>query len=100
MTGVEGQIASAWQRVLGRFAGPDENFFDAGGTSLQLLEIHATLTRDLGRDVPIPMLFEHPTIRALARQLAGTVVADPALAAASERARLQRAALARRRPVS
>lgn len=99
-TGPEGEVAAVWRRVLSRAAGPDDNFFDLGGTSLQLLEVHAVLTRTLGRDVPLMLLFEHPTVRSLARQLAGTAGTDPALAAAAERARLQRAALSRRRTVS
>lgn len=100
LSDMEGEVAAVWHRVLGRAAGPDDNFFDLGGTSLQILEIHAVLTRTLGREVPLMQLFEHPTVRSLARQLASTPAADPALAATAERARLQRAALSRRRPVS
>ncbi len=48
----------------------------------------------------ITLLFEHPTVRSLARLLAGAAGPDKALAAAADRARLQRAAMARRRPVS
>ena len=84
-------------RVLGHSAGPEDNFFDLGGSSLQLLAIHATLTRTLGREIPLTLLFEYPTVRSLARQLAATRDAGAMFAETQDRARLQRAALARRR---
>ncbi len=96
-TGLEREVAAIWGRVLGRNVGPNDNFFEMGGSSLQLLEVHAALTRTLGREVPLMLLFEHPTVRSLARRLSEASAADPALAAVAERARLQRAALARRR---
>ena len=96
-SGQEAELAAIWAQVLGRPVGSDDNFFDLGGTSLQLLEIHAILTRTLGRSVPTTMLFEHPTIRSLARRLNENGEPGPALAAARDRARLQKEAMTRRR---
>jgi aspartate racemase len=98
--GPGGEVAAIWQRVLGRAVGPEDNFFDLGGTSLQLLQVHAELSRTYSRDIPLMMLFEHPTVGSLSRHLAGAGGLDPALASAAERARLQRAALSRRRTVT
>jgi hypothetical protein len=97
LSGDEGRLADIWRRVLGRAVGPEDNFFDLGGGSLQLLEVHAILTRSLGREIPLVQLFENPTVRSLARQLSKSNEADAALAATVDRARLQRAAMLRRR---
>ena len=98
LTDLEEKLTALWERVLGRTVGADENFFDLGGTSLQLIEAHAELTRTLGRQVPVTALFEHATVRALAGWLAGGVKLDPAFARAQERARRQKEALTRPRP--
>lgn len=95
--GRDGELAAIWARVLGRPVGPEDNFFDLGGTSLQLLEVHALLTRSLGRDVPLVALFEYPTVRSLARHLFATAEVDSAVAATRDRARRQQEALLRRR---
>lgn len=99
-SGVEAEVAAIWARVLGRAVGPDDNFFDLGGTSLQILEIHVVLTRTLGRQIPVMELFEHPTIRSLARRLAGPGDPDPTMTATQDRARRQKEAMARRRRLS
>ncbi|GGK78996.1 non-ribosomal peptide synthetase [Mangrovihabitans endophyticus] len=63
-------VAAVWAEVLGHDAiTSDDNFFDLGGHSLQLMTIRDRLARDLGRPVPIVTLYEHPTVRALARHL-------------------------------
>lgn len=100
-TGIEAEVAAIWAGVLGRAVGADDNFFDLGGTSLQLLETHAILTRSLDRDIPLMELFEHPTVQSLARHLAGAGGSEPAVTAAQDRARRQKEALlARRRKLS
>jgi len=73
VAGVPPQIQALWSRALGTDAsGPDENFFDLGGTSLQLTRLHAELQAVLGRRLPVTGLFSHPTLRSLARWLGGT----------------------------
>jgi len=65
-------IATVWKRVLGlKQVGVEENFFDLGGDSLQLLDAHAELQRSVGIDLSITDLFEHSTIRGLAQRMAG-----------------------------
>jgi mycobactin peptide synthetase MbtE len=55
---------------LARVAATD-NFFDVGGHSLALAELHAHLTELVGRDIPIVELFSHPTVAAQAELLGG-----------------------------
>src|SRR5262249_42905889 len=71
LTNLEEQLTGLWRRILGCAVGAEENFFDLGGTSLQLIEAHAELTRMLGRQLPVTALFEHSTVRGLAGWLAG-----------------------------
>jgi amino acid adenylation domain-containing protein len=70
-TGVlERQVMAVWRNVLGDVAlTPDANFFDIGGKSLQAMQASARLATELGRDVPVSMLFRHPTIAALTAAL-------------------------------
>jgi acyl carrier protein len=94
----EGTIAAIWREVLQRDeVGPRDNFFDLGGDSLRLIEVHARLRKELGVKVPITELFEYPTIQAIAQRLRtaespGTASLDDA----ATRARRQRELLAQR----
>lgn len=76
-------IAGLWEQVLGaKGIGPEQNFFDLGGTSMQLMRIHAALENALGRAIDVVAVFEHPNIGSLARFLdarAGDAVAAPAI---------------------
>lgn len=67
----ESVVRRAFEQVLGhRDFGSDENFFDIGGTSLRANQVRALVMDALGREFPITVLYEHPTVRALARALA------------------------------
>jgi natural product biosynthesis luciferase-like monooxygenase protein/FkbM family methyltransferase len=86
-TSAEETIAAVWQTVLGRDrVGIDDNFFEVGGSSLLLVQIHARLREALGREITMVQLFRHPTIRALARFVAGAdgETREPAAVAAAE----------------
>ena len=66
--GVEKIIAGVWSSVLRRSqVAVDQNFFEAGGDSLKLIEVHAAVRRTVAPNLSIPDLFEHPTIASLAR---------------------------------
>lgn len=101
---LESKIMKVWREVLGSSAiGVDDNFFDIGGSSLQMIKVHAALQPLLPRPVTIVDLFTYPRIRLLAGWLgqSGTAPATAAASAvmsAQERARRQQAALARSRP--
>jgi aspartate racemase len=96
-TELEDRLRALWGRVLHSSVGLDENFFDLGGTSLRMIELHKELTKLLGRELPITKLFEHATVRSLAAWLSGTRDFDPAFRQVQDRAQRQREALARRK---
>jgi amino acid adenylation domain-containing protein len=96
-TGLERAIAEVWREALHVEAvGVDDNFFDLGGHSLLMIRAHARLVEALGREISIVDLFAYPSIRTLARHLAGPGD-DEGFAAEEERARLQLAARRRQR---
>ena len=78
-TPLERVIAGLWRDALGRNEfGLHHNFFDCGGTSLALVELHARLQSALGRQVPITELFAHPTVAGLASALSKSALESQA----------------------
>jgi amino acid adenylation domain-containing protein len=70
VTAAERLVAEVWSEVLGtRPAGPDDSFFEAGGSSLLGARAVTLLGTRLGREVALRVLFDHPTARGLARAL-------------------------------
>ncbi|MFJ3631574.1 phosphopantetheine-binding protein [Streptomyces sp. NPDC090112] len=49
--------------------GDDDNFFDLGGHSILLQMVRERVVQHTGKDVGIIELFQHPTVRSLARHL-------------------------------
>jgi amino acid adenylation domain-containing protein len=80
-TDLDGQIAAIWAEALGlEHVGLDERFFDIGGHSLLMVEVHDKLREKAGYTVPLLDLFQFPTVRALAQHLkakAGTANKKP-----------------------
>jgi amino acid adenylation domain-containing protein len=77
-TPLERQIARFWGDVLQMEpVGVEDNFFDLGGNSLQLAEVHVRIQREVGREFPITELFAHSTVRSLAASLESRVPAAP-----------------------
>ena len=69
-TELEKNIASVWQKMFGlEQVNVETNFFEFGGHSLLLVQMHSLLREKLNSEFPIVALFEHPTVRALARHL-------------------------------
>ncbi|UHA75790.1 amino acid adenylation domain-containing protein [Paenibacillus sp. 481] len=70
-TKLEQIIANAWKEVLGReHVGIHESYFEAGGNSLNMIQLQSRLKKQLGKEVPIVTLFQYPTIALLAEYLA------------------------------
>lgn len=67
----EARLAEAFEAVTGSAIGPDQTFFDAGASSLGLMRFHLRCTAELGLRFTVADLFEHVTLRALARFLDG-----------------------------
>jgi aspartate racemase len=99
-TAIEQQICDVWRKVLGTDrVGVEDNFFDVGGDSLQLLEVHSELEKLFPVKILVTDLFSYTTIDSLARHLADKKPEGLAFADLRERARKQKEALARRKPL-
>ena len=71
-TSFEGRIAAVWAEVLGlERVEIDDNFFDLGGDSLLLLNLHRLLEERLEGSLKVLDLFQHTTVRAQAQHLGG-----------------------------
>ncbi len=45
---------------------PNQNFFDLGGNSLIMMQIHQSVSKQFNKSISIASFFEHPTLRSLA----------------------------------
>ena len=71
--GLETAVADIWRRVLGRpRIGVNDNFFEAGGTSLKAVQVLAMIRRELKQSLSIVSLFECPTVALLAARIGAT----------------------------
>jgi hypothetical protein len=98
---IMGDLQQLWAALLGRATvGTDESFFDLGGTSLLLIEMHARLKAQFASTPSLVDMFSFPTPRSLAERL----VAGGELPHKSEKAeqhgQRQRAAMLARRAAS
>src|SRR5258706_11856721 len=67
---MERTVAGFWRQLLRLDrVGIDDNFFDSGGHSLLAVRLYHQIKGATGREFPLVALFEHTTIRALARYL-------------------------------
>ncbi|HZR97743.1 MAG TPA: amino acid adenylation domain-containing protein [Chloroflexota bacterium] len=90
---VERQIAAIWQAVLQIEAvGVEDNFFDLGGHSLLILQVHGKLCRAFNTDLTIAQMFQYPTVRALAEYVQRPRQQAAALGQAQDRGKRLRAA--------
>jgi amino acid adenylation domain-containing protein len=64
-------VAEVWRGCLGveEDFGPEDNFFDVGGTSLTITAVASALGERLGRRVPPVLIFRNPTVAGLAEAL-------------------------------
>ncbi len=93
-TATEQRLAGFWKDLLGLDkVGAEDSFFDLGGHSLIAVRMFAMIKKGFGVDFPISLLFEAPTIRAIATRIeaagAGAGDADtlaaPAVTATDQR---------------
>ncbi|HEX7241304.1 MAG TPA: amino acid adenylation domain-containing protein, partial [Longimicrobiaceae bacterium] len=102
-TPTEEAVAAAWAETLGiGRVGAHDNFFDLGGHSLLLVQLHSRLQERFGAGVSLAELFGHATLADLARRL-DELREEPAAAEDEqrrtlERAESRRARMARPRP--
>jgi amino acid adenylation domain-containing protein len=89
---IERKIAAMWQSVLGvEKVGVTDNFFDLGGHSLLIVQVHNQIRRSFDTNVTIAQMFQYPTVEALAAHLQRPQIAAGNLQQAQERALRQRA---------
>ncbi len=67
---LERQIAEAWQQLLGiEKIGINDDFFELGGDSLNIVQLNTELKKGLNRDIPVAVMFQHQTIHSFAKYL-------------------------------
>src|SRR5579872_5277256 len=66
-------MSAIWRRALNRVSiGPDENFFELGGTPQMASELLQQIAKQFGRELPDFVIFQAPTIREMV-----AILADP-----------------------
>jgi acyl carrier protein len=69
-SGMETLIADLWKETLKLDAvGLNENFFDLGGHSLLVVQLHGKLKQALDRPISLTDLYQFPTVSSLAAYL-------------------------------
>jgi acyl carrier protein len=69
-TEAEHNIAEVWQEVLQlKSVGIFDNFFDVGGHSLLMVQVHGQLRERFKFEISLVDLFEYPSISSLAEHL-------------------------------
>jgi len=69
-TELEQTIATIWQEVLQvAKVGLYDNFFDLGGHSLLMIQVHSKLRQILNRDLSMIEMFKYPTVNSFAKYL-------------------------------
>jgi len=96
-TDLEKAIAGVWQQAFGlERVGTADNFFDLGGHSLLMIQVHGRLCVALQREISIVRMFQYPTVGSLAKFL-GLAPGAQTFEKVQNRAQQQRAALSRHR---
>jgi amino acid adenylation domain-containing protein len=76
-TEAECAVADIWAKTLAvPWLGVEDNFFAAGGHSLLVTRVVNQMRSAFAVDIPIRLVFEHPTVREAAVELERLVLAD------------------------
>ncbi|MEP6914510.1 MAG: amino acid adenylation domain-containing protein [Acidobacteriota bacterium] len=98
---LESRVAAIWRDLLQLDrVGVCDNFFDLGGHSLLLVELHRRLVEAVGPRLSVVDLFAHPTVEQLVRHLSDSAPRVPVLEAAQARAAKRGAAAAGTRGIA
>ena len=72
---LEEKLAAIWQNILGlERVGVNDNFFDLGGHSLKATTLVSRINKELSVEVSLTDVFKAPTVRLLAKNIAGSDV--------------------------
>jgi amino acid adenylation domain-containing protein len=97
-TEIEQKIAEIWQETLQlQQVGIYDNFFDLGGHSLLMVQVHEKLQAAFNIKLSLIELFENSTIAALAKRLNQSDEKEPVLQGINHRVERQKNAIARRK---
>jgi len=97
---IEKTIANIWGELLDvRDVGIHDNFFDLGGHSLLVTQLHSRLHEEFGGGTSVIQLFEFPTVCSQAELFSQKEQRGPSLDAAKDRAAKQKKSIKRRRTV-
>ena len=67
---IELEIVDIWQNLLGiEQVGINDNFFDLGATSLDILQVSRKLKEKTGKDIPVVTLYNYSSVGELAQYL-------------------------------
>ena len=84
VTPAERAMLGIWQEALGiAVTGVDANFFELGGNSLAAARVRSRLSAACGVDVPLQLVFDHPTVTALAAAVEGLTTLSVGVASAA-----------------
>ena len=88
---IERTILDIWCSVLAiPSASVHDNFFELGGTSLAAFSVVSRMGRQLGVELSVLTIFEHPTVATLAEHLKGDRAQTSAIREAHEHAQARR----------
>ena len=60
---LEARLLALWSELLQRDdLSPDDHFFEAGGSSLLVVQLANRIREELGQEIPVLLLFEQPTV--------------------------------------
>jgi epothilone synthetase B len=94
---LEQSILKIWQEVLHvDEIGIHDNFFDLGGNSIHVVQVHNKIRANIKSDVTIVAMFGHPTIAGLAAHLTGGATPEPSISRAADRAEARKTMRRRR----
>jgi acyl carrier protein len=64
------KIAGIWKEILQlEEVGIHDNFFDIGGTSMDVIKVNARIKKELAREIPLIVMYKYSTVAALAHFL-------------------------------
>ncbi len=66
LTRTSDDLLVLWREVLGDGVSAEDDFFDAGGDSLVAVQLISRVRTQMGTQLPISALFDHPTVTELA----------------------------------
>jgi amino acid adenylation domain-containing protein len=95
---IERKIATVWQEVLRvERVGVRDNFFDLGGHSLLMVQVHNRLREEFETEFSVVELFKNPTVGALTKLFSGEGAGAAHVGAALGRAERRKQSARRRR---